>query len=476
MTVAVIACADGPVIAPEGVDVIGIKGLCDSPGQLAGKIGGAERVVFLLHESRYDLAELQKALRSVEIDPLGAQILEAPADMTALDVNLALAGLRARALAFAGSQPEHAKPVLRGQVTRRGLFRPPQPVYLAAPLVDHGVCGAADGCRACATVCPQDAYRWHQGRIHFNKDVCEPCGRCVAACPTEAISNPAFAPAMLADQIAALVGHSETPIGVRFVCSRALRVPRVPGWQDIAVPCTGMIPGSWLIATLLMGVSAVAVAKCSTTGCDLGLDVESGVAIDFARSTLTAAALNPELVPTEASVGQLSEPIATFDFDAPFTRSGDVETMLVLDSLSGTRIRFTHAGSSLGVVSINAEACTLCGQCAQTCPTGAIAASYEGETVALSFAAASCTNCKQCTIACPEIKRGAISVVGQVDVESLTSGRHTINEGTVLLCESCGKPIAPSSMMQRIGDLLGDGFDDTMSYLTRRCMDCRGLT
>jgi ferredoxin len=236
-----------------------------------------------------------------------------------------------------------------------------------------------------------------------------------------------------------------------------------------------MIPGSWLITALLMGASIVTVAKCSTTACDLGLDEHGGAAIDFAQSALAAAALSPELVPTAASVIQLKQPIARLDLDAPFTRSGDVETMLALDSLSGEGLRFTHAGSSLGVVSINSEACTLCGQCAQTCPTGAIAASYEGETVALSFAAASCTNCNQCTIACPEIERGAISVVGQVDVESLTSGRHKINEGTVLLCESCGKPIAPSSMMQRIGDLLGDGFDDTMSYLTRRCVDCRGL-
>jgi hypothetical protein len=57
----------------------------------------------------------------------------------------------------------------------------------------------------------------------------------------------------------------------------------------------------------------------------------------------------------------------------------------------------------------------------------------------------------------------------------LRAGRRTINEGTVLLCESCGKPIAPASLMDRIGDLLGDEFDDTMAYLSRRCMDCRTL-
>ena len=148
MNVAVLACADGPAIWPDDTGVVGIAGLCLSPEQLTAEIGGAERVVLLLHESQYGLAEVQKALRSVEIDPLGVQILEAPKDLAAFDATLTLAGLHARALAYAGSQPEHAKPVLRGEVTRRGLFRPPQPEYLAAPLVDHEVCAAADGCRA----------------------------------------------------------------------------------------------------------------------------------------------------------------------------------------------------------------------------------------------------------------------------------------------------------------------------------------
>ena len=152
------------------------------------------------------------------------------------------------------------------------------------------------------------------------------------------------------------------------------------------------------------------------------------------------------------------------------------EAMLALDDLAEETLAFMHEGASNGVVSVDPDACTLCAQCAQTCPTDAIAASYDGSVVALSFAAASCTNCRQCTIACPEIALGAISVSSTVDAGWLRSERSTINQGTVLVCEKCGKPIAPSSMMERIGELLGDGFGDTMSYLNRRCLDCRGLT
>ncbi len=476
MSTAIFVCADVPAIALVGADVVGIEGLCDDPALLAEVIGDADRVVMLLHQSRYDLAAVQKALRSVEVDPLGAQILEVLSSTGGTDLEIAVAGLRSRSLAFTGSSPEHAKPVLRGEVTRRGLFRPPQPVYLAAPMVDHGVCAAADGCRACVDVCPQDAYRWHQGRIHFNKDMCEPCGRCVSACPTEAISNPTASPTMLADQIKALVGYGDAPVGLRFVCSRSHLSDALPGWYDVAVPCTGMLPGSWLATALLLGAGSVTAVPCSSGGCPLELDEHSRSAIDFARALLAAVSLDVEAVPIQAGGEPINQPLARLDLANPFTRAGDVETMLALDSLSDEALGVSHPGANLGVVAIDADACTLCTQCAQTCPTNAISTEYQGEVVSLTFDAGACTNCGQCTIACPEIRRGAIAVTGRVDVEVVRAGRQTLNEGVVLVCESCGKPIAPSSMMDRIGELLGDGFDDTMSYLTRTCMDCRGLT
>ena len=476
MNTAVLICADDPAIPHRGADVVAIKDLCDSPSQIEDAVDPGRGAVLLLHQAQYDLADVQKAFRSVDVDPLGVQILDVAAGTDEADLATAVVGLQHRALAYPGSRPEHAKPVRRGKVTLRGLFKPPRPVYVAAPMVDDTVCAAVDGCRACVDVCPQDAYKWHQGRIHFNKDICDPCGLCVSTCPTEAISNPTVAPAMLAEQIRAIVRHSDHPVGVRFVCSRSQSLELVPGWHDVAVPCTGMVSGSWLIAALLMGAGSATTVGCSDCGCPLSLDAHSRTAVDFARATLVAAAHDANSVPLDAVAGEIQNPMAGMDLPAAFTRAGNVEVMLALDSLSDEPLSISHRGSSLGAVEIDSEACTLCAQCAQTCPTDAITAHYEGETVGLWFDAALCTNCQQCTIACPEIAQGAIRVTGRVDVEMLAAGRQTLNEGVVLVCESCGNPIAPSSMMDRIGNLLGDGFDDTMSYLTRRCMDCRGLT
>lgn len=472
MTVAVLACGDDPSV--DAADVTAIAGLCRSPARLSDVVTEEERIVLVLHEGQFDLAAVQKAMRSVGIDPLGAQILEMPEE-TAIDVPLALAGLRARALAFAGSEPDHAKPVPRREVTRRGLLSPPQHVYVSAPLVDEGRCVAADGCRACSDVCPRDAYRWHRGRIHFNKDVCEPCGRCVAVCPTDAIGNAAATPEMLEAQVRELVDRSDTGVRIRFACSDAGGPTRLEGWQSVVVPCTGMVPGTWLVATLLLGAAAVALPGCDSTGCRLGLEAHSARAVDFARSALMSAGCDERRVSRQAVEEPDLPAMTRAEIREPFTRMGEVATMLALDELANEPLRLTHEGASHGVVTIDAAACTLCAQCAQVCPTDAIASTFDASNVALTFDASRCTFCRQCTIACPEIAQGAIGVSGTFDAAMVRSGRTVINEGRVVMCESCGRPVAPASMMDRIGQMLGEGFEETMSYLTSRCIDCRGL-
>ena len=161
---------------------------------------------------------------------------------------------------------------------------------------------------------------------------------------------------MLKAQIEAQLDQSKTPVGVRFVCSRANRRDQAAGWQDVEVACTGMVPGTWLISVLLMGAAAVSLAGCSATGCPLGLDDHSSTAVDFARAALKAAGLDTGRVHTESLGDPGSTPLAKLNLDAPFTRTGDVATMLELDGLSEELLEFTHEDASQGVVSINREA------------------------------------------------------------------------------------------------------------------------
>jgi ferredoxin len=160
--------------------------------------------------------------------------------------------------------------------------------------------------------------------------------------------------------------------------------------------------------------------------------------------------------------------------DDPFEPERAADVMVALAAIAGTEIDVRHPAANTGVVEIDPAACTLCGQCAKTCPTDSLVEFYDDTTVTISFDAKTCVNCTQCVSACPEIARGAISVTGRIDVALLKAGRQTLNQGAVAMCEVCGTVIAPATMMSRIGDLLGEEFEATLAVLGNRCLDCRG--
>jgi len=468
MDTAVFVCGDSPELAISTSDVVVIEGLCRDPSLLGNGRSQPDRAVVVLHSDSFDLSAVQKALRSISIDPLGVQVLDAGGDDDPGVLSLQVEGLIQRAKAFTGSAPEHAKPVFTSAVTRRGFLRPPTPTYIAAPQINHTTCAAGDGCRACVGVCPQDAYQWSAGRISYDKDVCAPCGRCVTSCPTSAIENPAATSAMIDAHVRAVIAASDKSMAIRFVCFRG-SVDAQAGWADISVPCTSMIPASWLLACRLLGANCAKAVPCGDSGCPIDGDSIVAEANDIARAVLTQTGFEAAMIAGD-SQNESVELAGTNLFE---TRNA-AELMLALAAATGVEFAIESRSAQFGIVSIDDTACTLCGQCAKICPTNALRESYEDEVIAISFDAKTCVNCLQCVAECPEIERGAISVLGLIDTRRLAAGRSTLNEGTVSSCEICGNPIAPTTMMNRIGDLLGEEFQETMKMLETRCLDCRG--
>ncbi len=476
MKVTTLLCWDGPegLHAPDHEDLYTVNELCRHPDTVARLGADADRLVLALHHDDYELAPIQTGARAVGIDPLGVEILEMPRDEDDEWLQVTLAGAEARAGAFGGSQPEHARPSFPKRLSRRSLLTTPKPEYEAVPMVDHGVCAADDGCHACADVCPQDAYSWSQGRIRFDKDVCLPCGRCLTTCPRGAIDNPAVTPQAIEAQITALVEASARPLGIAFVCKR--RTDRVSSqdWYQVEVPCTAMVPGTWVLAALLHGAAAATSLPCSATGCSLEQDAATLDAVGFARSTLEGLQLDRRQIP-EAPTEISWQPLEPVEITDAFGLIGPPKVVAALAEGSGTTLLVSHPGSPIGDIAIDAASCTLCTMCSQTCPTGALEGTSHDDRVVLSFDPNLCTACAQCVPTCPERVRGAIKLTPMVDVDALAVGRRTVNEGKTLACESCGGAIAPSPMMDRIGALLGEEHAATTAILTRRCMDCRGM-
>lgn len=480
MSTAVLVCGDGaPATNGAGPGPAhAVPGLCSEPEQIRAHAAGATRLVLGLCGDRYALGPVQRDIRRVGLDPLGVEIVDlrsAAGDPDRLAVLLAAA--TARAESFAGSSPEHAKLRFPTQTSRRALLTFALPEYVAAPAVDPSRCAADRGCRACVDVCPQQAITITNGHVVHDRSVCEPCGRCVTACPTGATENPAATPTQLEAEVRALLDPGAGPPGPRGVvyrCRRSGAAETMAGWYPVTLPCTGMVPAAWLLAPLALGAAAVAVRPCSHGGCPLGHDDLVHERVAWARSFLAAAGHAPDLVATDPTAAALGDPLPRDPLADPFGPAGAAGILLALARAHPERAVTVDApGSALGLVTIRDEACTRCGTCAAVCPTGALGTRDAGGRRSITFDATRCVACGVCTQRCPERDRGAIHVRPAVDVAALARGRVTLVESDLTPCEACGRPVAPSAMLSRLVALIDD--ERVAAAISRRCQDCRGL-
>jgi ferredoxin len=473
MKISTLVCVDSAHPVPEltGEDVIVIEDLCHHPSEIELQAGEAERLVVAVHPGDVSLSDLQTGARRAGIDPLGVQVVDVTQPAARLEV--AVAAARARAAAFDGSSPEQSKPVFQREVTRRSLLRFPRPHYVGAPQINPSICAAEDGCHACVEVCPEDAYQWIDGRIEFDKGACEPCGRCVTRCPAAAIDHPQVSPMQVAAQVDSLVTACDA-VGIVFVCRRG-SIALGGDWYEIEVPCTGMVPSTWLLAGILLGAAAVTAVPCEESGCPLAHDDLVAENRAYARAVLSAFDIDPVRVP-DRPAAPLPLPLRSPTLRDPFGVHGMAEVAAGLASIGQmTAVRVADATSPIGIITIDPSTCTLCTMCSQTCPTGALEHLYDEEMLSISFDGALCTACGQCIERCPELPRGAIRLDPVLDSAYLAGGRRDLHGSSTLRCETCGGPIAPTAMMDRISSLLGDGYAQTMDYLNRRCLNCRGI-
>lgn len=479
---AVVVCGDweaggevGGWTIEDGVELQVVKGLCQQPGQLRGSLEGSGlgRLVLGLHGDRYSLADFQTEARKLGLDALGLEIVH----LDGLDLDLGERRFRAalaRARAFAGSRPEHAKLTSARRVSRRALLRLSFSEYMPAPAIDPTICASGIGCSACATICPQDALTWVNGRMEYDKGTCWPCGLCVTACPTGAVLNPAFTPSQVEAEIRTLLDTESGGLtGIVFHCQYGSPPQVGEGWMPVALPCAGMATPPWLLAPLLMGAGAVSVVPCPPE-CPAQQAGTVAAHVRYCRALLHELGAAEDLVSlnsaTEMPLQSGLDPVAVED---PF---GHDRGPAILDQLTAVfttdRVRLEHPRSPIGLVTIG-EACTECGMCGESCPSGALVAEVNDDQFALTFDHALCVACSQCLPRCPEIARGAIKLRKAMDTDLLRSGRHVLHEAILLRCESCGAPISSAGMMDRIGELLGEEHAALVQVLSRSCSDCR---
>lgn len=112
-------------------------------------------------------------------------------------------------------------------------------------------------------------------------------------------------------------------------------------------------------------------------------------------------------------------------------------------------------------VILRADDCTLCGFCAQVCPTRALKVMQNDEGDFLSLNTADCVHCAKCERIC-EFHALKMSLPAPSASETLI-----LRQSPHARCQTCGKPIASQAEMDYIVSKIGEA---AWQHL---CLDCR---
>jgi ferredoxin len=184
--------------------------------------------------------------------------------------------------------------------------------------------------------------------------------------------------------------------------------------------------------------------------------------------------LSAEAAASPPVVGRLSQRAGRLQLREP---AATVTAALGVAEHAGDAGAVLRAGSPLGLVSVREDTCTLCGACADACPTGALAHAETAEASVLSFDAALCIACDRCVPVCPEGASATIRTSRATDLAAVARGPIELKRDEVALCRNCGRPVAPRAMLERIRRTLEteEQADPLLGLLTELCSDCRGL-
>lgn len=340
--------------------------------------------------------------------------------------------------------------------------------------LDEGAClplrSDFGGCRACATACPDGVITVAADRLTV-ADGCLACGRCVAACPTDALHLEGFAAALVPTA-------GTTPVEVE--CAKVPAALRAPG--AVEVPCLGALSiGRLAELHECAGARGVALIDHGWCGrCAAGrADGVHPVAAVQERLVLWLEAIGdprpaparvvralpaarmPAAIPPPAARDDgpaisrrqffravLPEPSARTRRVTPIGGVGRPAFPAGRRRTAPDRVRLLAAldrAAERAGTKVPAElfprvagngACADHRVCTAACPTRALKVEVTGGVASLVFAGADCIACGACVRACPE---GALAMDCHGGATSpVEIARHTQRE-----CRACGDPFTP---------------------------------
>ncbi len=489
-----------------------VDNLCHRPQKLSVAGANTERLVLGVCSPDLPERHIHARARRMGLDPFGLEMVDLgsycarvhPRVQGTEKAKMLLAAAVARARAFEGSGPEHARPYflsLDRKVSRRSLFTVPPIRYRPTPSIRKERCATEAGCQLCAMACPSGALWKTNGYFSVDKTICQGCGVCLAACPREAIKFPGWSLSQFEAQLASLLDTATLagePFGLLLACQKAVGrleelarqgVPYSHHWLAVTVPCLGMVTPTWILQALVHGADAVSLLSCGAD-CPFGQQQAIGGRANFCRRVLRLLGHYPQRVhvlSTSRPMGLLralqeapprkdsrhrsrpGEPLRLGTTEDAFQA---IRYLADGDGASH-RIVLEHPYSPFGVLEFWAEGCTGCLACVKACPTGALRSEPLGNGVTLAYSPSSCTGCGMCVDVCPESAAKVLGVRRMTNLGILFLGREVLYKHQLVSCEGCGASIAPQALLRRIEVLLEGSTEALRSALVRYCPSCR---
>ncbi|MDH5354887.1 MAG: 4Fe-4S binding protein [Gammaproteobacteria bacterium] len=367
-----------------------------------------------------------------------------------------------------------------------GEFEKPKYFNYDPSICAHSVNGVTV-CSRCIDACPAGAIESAGNQIEITPFLCQGGGTCATVCPSGAVQ---YAYPSLADsgnQVRKMLKAYRQAQGEQAVVlfhSGAFSPEALMQQHENILPVPveelASVGMELCLSALAYGASQVFLIRDEEVP-ELSLK-NLQRQVDWMQVLLGNIGFNPR----QLGIQSASDPLSLID--KPTSVEPAIHSMAdgkrnafyqALDHLvarfdCGDVIADLPAGAPFGTVVIDEARCTLCMACIGSCPGRALQDGSNREVPEVFFIENHCIQCGACTQTCPE---QAITLVPRL-VFGRESRNHSraLNRDQPFCCIDCGKPFAPSSVIDKMLAQLKDHYMFNSPRALDRlkmCEDCR---